>query len=74
MVVTVGGQILSAAGQLEVRRACSMQVVVDPFLWQQLLTQAEQFTQLPQEAARIARYDFRVFGTIIVKRSLRNRP
>jgi hypothetical protein len=33
-----------------------MQVVVDPFLWQELLQEAQLTSQEPQEAARIARY------------------
>jgi hypothetical protein len=33
-----------------------MQVVVDPFLWQELLQEAQLISQEPHEAARIARY------------------
>lgn len=57
LLVLTAGQIRLAGGQEGVRRGCSLQVVVDPFLWQENLKEAQQLSQEPQEASRIARYN-----------------
>jgi len=54
--VAVAGQLFKpAAAQQSASRSCTIQVVVDYLLWQQLLQEAQQLYQLPQEAARVAR-------------------